>query len=310
MRKRWFFGKHEGRITFNSGGKDCTEAGYADGVVAIAVAGTMKELLGDDCLNVTSLKVVGPINGDDVCCLRKMLGGGDFGEDDRGKLVALDLSEAAIVEGGGCYYEGCCTSANAIGDYMFHKCGNLQDIALPDDVVSIGESAFDNCCALAGVSVGDLSSWCRIDFSTRCSNPLYYGARLYLNDKEITQLVIPEGISAIRDYAFYGCGSIASVAISGRVASIGGYAFAYCYALTEVTIGEGVTSIGPCAFSVCSIEVLYCYAVKPPAICHYSEYAFEGGVEKGATLYVPAGCGAAYKSSSWGIYFKNIVEMD
>jgi len=39
---------------------------YEDGVVTLLKAGVMKQLLGDDCLNITSLKVVGPINGDDV----------------------------------------------------------------------------------------------------------------------------------------------------------------------------------------------------------------------------------------------------
>ena len=37
----------------------------------------MKQLLGDDFLDITSLKVVGPINGDDVRSLRQMLGGSD-----------------------------------------------------------------------------------------------------------------------------------------------------------------------------------------------------------------------------------------
>ena len=81
------------------------EEGYMNGVVTVATAGTMKKLLGDDYLNITSLKVVGPINGDDVYYLRKMLGASNFSEADKGKLTTLDLSEATIVEGGEWYYE-------------------------------------------------------------------------------------------------------------------------------------------------------------------------------------------------------------
>jgi len=125
------------------------KAGYENGVVTIATAGTMKNLLGDDFLNITSLKIVGPINGDDVYYLRKMLGANSFSEADRGKLTTLDLSEAIIVEGGEWYYNpdgyAYYTSNNEIGDCMFYDCANLQHITLPDNVISVGETAFSGC---------------------------------------------------------------------------------------------------------------------------------------------------------------------
>lgn len=73
---------------------------YKDGVVSIAEAGTMRKLLGKDYLSITTLKVVGPINSDDVYCLRKMLSGQEFEDINKGKLTALDLSEASIRAGG------------------------------------------------------------------------------------------------------------------------------------------------------------------------------------------------------------------
>ena len=87
------------KLTINQFG--ALEEGYVNGVVTVATAGTMKKLIGDDYLNITSLKVLGFINGDDVYYLRKMLGASSFSEADRGKLTTLDLSEAVIVEGGG-----------------------------------------------------------------------------------------------------------------------------------------------------------------------------------------------------------------
>ena len=47
-------------------------------------------------------------------------------------------------------------------------------------------------------------------------------------------------------------------------------------------------------------------ASTPPSLSS----SFYDGVEEGAILYVPARKGSAYKSSSWGTYFTNIVEMD
>ena len=133
------------------------EEGYTNGVVTVATAGTMKKLLGDDFLNITTLKIVGFINGDDVYYLRKMLGGSNFNKADWGKLTALDLSEAVIVEGGEYYnvdnYEQLYTSNNVIGNCMFKRCANLQSIKLPESVTSISESAFYGCSSLTSISI-------------------------------------------------------------------------------------------------------------------------------------------------------------
>ena len=106
----------------------------------MAKAGTMRSLLGDDFLKITSLKVVGPINGDDVYYLRMMLGANDFDVASRGKLATLDLSEAIVVEGGEWYYKDSSsephyTSNNVIGNYMFHGCANLKNIILPSNFI-------------------------------------------------------------------------------------------------------------------------------------------------------------------------------
>ena len=245
------------------------EEGYTNGVVTVATAGTMKKLLGDDCLNITSLKIKGFINGDDVYYLRRMLGGDNFDKADWGKLTALDLSEAKIVEGGGYYNiavlpgqrEECYTSNDHIGWYMFHKCYNLQKIILPDNIKSINGDSFSNCDNLESVSIGgdvldigynsfyccealksvyitDLADWCNIDFDNFPANPLNNGARLYLNNKEVTELIIPDEVVEIKEAAFYGCMSIEHVAIGNNVKSIGEWAFSECTSLNSVHINS------------------------------------------------------------------------
>lgn len=143
-----------GSLKDPNGGAVVGNGTYKDGVVSIATAGTMKKLLGDDYLNITSLKIVGPINGDDVYYLRKMLGGSDFSQANWGKLTSLDLLEATIVEGGEWYCDieniGKLYTANdIIGDNMFYACTNLQEIILPNNVVSIGNSAFQDSNSLS-----------------------------------------------------------------------------------------------------------------------------------------------------------------
>ncbi|MDE6351094.1 MAG: leucine-rich repeat domain-containing protein, partial [Treponemataceae bacterium] len=64
-------------------------------------------------------------------------------------------------------------------------------------------------------------------------------------------LVIPEGVTAIGEYAFSDCASLASVTISKDVTSIGNDAFRRCTSLVSITIPAGVTSIGDDAFNDC-----------------------------------------------------------
>jgi len=98
-----------------------------------------------------------------------------------------------------------------------------------------------------------LASWCNIDFYNKYANPLYYAKHLYLNGEEVTELVIPNGVTSIGDYAFYNCDSFTSIIIPEGVTSIGDSAFAYCDNISSITIPSSVTSIGYKAFYGCTI---------------------------------------------------------
>ena len=65
-------------------------------------------------------------------------------------------------------------------------------------------------------------------------------------------VVIPDGVTSIGDWAFDDCKSLASVTIPDSVTSIGDWAFSGCSRLKSVTIPDSVTSIGDMAFESCS----------------------------------------------------------
>ncbi len=65
---------------------------------------------------------------------------------------------------------------------------------------------------------------------------------------------IPNSVTSIGRYAFYGCTGLTSVTIPNSVTSIGEYAFSGCSGLTSVTIGNSVTSIGSYTFGNCSLK--------------------------------------------------------
>ena len=87
--------------------------------------------------------------------------------------------------------------------------------------------------------------------------------------------------------------------------SIGSYAFAHCSGLTEIVIPNSVTSIADYAFYKCSGLTSVTVDLKTPLFINWSAFTNRAN----ATLYVPAGCKAAYEAAEYWKDFKEIVEM-
>ena len=85
------------------------------------------------------------------------------------------------------------------------------------------------CSNLEKVTTKDIGAWCEIQFGNEKANPLFYAGHLF-NDKdlEIKDVIIPNSITHIGSYAFYGYSLLKSIVIPNTVTSIGGYAFYKC----------------------------------------------------------------------------------
>ena len=144
-------------------------------------------------------------------------------------------------------------SVTSIGIYAFYRCSGLTSVTIGSGVTSIGKNAFYDCSGLKKVIVKDIAAWCGIKFDDSYSNPLYYAKHIYSDeDTEITNLIIPNSVTSIGDYAFEYCSGLTSITIPNSVTSIGEEAFSGCSKLTSVTIPNSVTSIGEEAFEFCS----------------------------------------------------------
>lgn len=161
-------------------------------------------------------------------------------------------------------------SAN-IPDYVtgiaggaFINCTSLKTVRIGDGVTSIRESTFEGCSALEVIYIGkniktfcedafydcenmreihisDINAWLNVNIESEAASPAYKGGELYVNGSPLTELVIPETITSIPQYAFRYCTSLYSITLHKNITSIGKGAFHGCWRLAEVINGSSLS---------------------------------------------------------------------
>ena len=201
-------------------------------------------------------------------------------------------------------------NVTTIGIQSFQSAIHLSSVTIPEGVTTIALFAFQDCVSLTSIHIpssvtvidgafniqtGDCSSSgfpsvresitvaegnTKYDSRENCNaiietatNRLLYGC---------SNTFIPSGVTAIGNNAF--CNStITSIVIPNSVDTISNGAFAYCNSLTSVTV-----------------------YIETPLIISSTTFTNRAN----ATLYVPAGCKAAYEAADYWKEFKEIIEMD
>lgn len=171
-------------------------------------------------------------------------------------------------------HEGEEYTVTSIGKMAFYSSRGITEVSIPATIKNIGTFAFMGCSELTRVDITDLTAWCDIDMADGFSNPLYYGHDLYLDGHVLDNIIIPEGLTVIKestftgcgmrtvtlpasvteinDLAFYGCPNLEEVELPSTLTAFGTSAFDSCTALKDIHLGNNVDTIGGWAFNGCS----------------------------------------------------------
>ncbi|MDE7229001.1 MAG: leucine-rich repeat domain-containing protein [Oscillospiraceae bacterium] len=115
----------------------------------------------------------------------------------------------------------------------FNDCTSLTSVTIPDSVTEICTSygaAFDGCTSLNAVYKGKSYDYENIGFLYDAINMVETGLKIkdgVLKDvsRALTEVVIPDSVTEISDWAFSDCKRLTSVTIPDSVTKIGGNAF-------------------------------------------------------------------------------------
>jgi hypothetical protein len=144
----------------------------------------------------------------------------------------------------------------------------IGSYAIPEGVTTIATNAFAECFQLTGV---------RMPNSVTVIEDWAFFGCLKLASAEISH-----SVSSIPHRAFAACWALTSVVIPNSVTRIGRQAFLGCTSLTNVTIGSRVTTIDNEAFSGCRILVR---AEIPASVTYVGAAVFMGCTELAAVHF-------------------------
>ena len=123
-----------------------------------------------------------------------------------------------------------------INNSLFYY-SNIESIAIPDSVKSIGNDAFVCCKNLKSAIIPNSIK--------------NIGDYAFAHCENLKSIEIPDSVKNIRYLTFGYCENLKSVVIPNSIESIGNYSFAYCENLESIIIPNSVESIGKRVFKWC-----------------------------------------------------------
>ena len=208
--------------------------------ITLSKAGTLTEVLSEiQQRHITSLKIAGPVNGDDLALLRQMAGGEPLWDQGSwsGSLMELDLSEARIVSGGR-YYSMSADFQSISGHYFKDGKKIRYRYEFPDvseeEWRVITENGLNDRGGYVYERADDGTYW-----MTYIASNDVVGMFMFFQSRNLRHIALPRAASIVDDFAFAGCIALRTVEFNGTAGKIYSTAFQDCRRLeTPVPVFE------------------------------------------------------------------------
>ena len=197
----------------------------------------------------------------------------------------------------------------------FAGCSSLKRIIIPAGVKKIEEKAFAKCSGLCEFEVDKRNKKYKSvdgfllekDAEIRdCSGKRRAGyTTLVAAPGGLKSATVPDCVTHVDFYAFYGCCKLKNVTIPASVTCIDFQAFYGCTALVDMTIPDSVTELGDGAFRECCRlkNVTIPASLKKVGTSPFSRSKIEN------VTFLP-GVKSIYKSMFFNCYIKNLTLPD
>lgn len=137
----------------------------------------------------------------------------------------------------------------------FKECTDIEIIFIPSSVKEIRGCAFLNCNDIKEVHIKDISSWVTIQFNSFSSNPLYQGARLFIDGYEAKELIFEEN-TTINKHSLIKTKSIESIVLKSGCC-VDFEAFKDCPYLKHIFVEAINVKIDESAFDGCKATLYF-----------------------------------------------------
>ena len=185
------------------------------------------------------------------------------------------------------------TGITKLSAKAFSKCTSLWKIEIPENVKML-ESGSGN-----GASHGVFLGTAIVNIALPEALTVI-GNSAFCNCGSLKMVHMSNNIIRIEDWAFSGCKKLANISLPEGLTHIGWSSFENCDSLKEVTIPSTVNYVYYNAFTSCdSLVHVYCKPVVPPTHGGNSGYGILGGDHiSGKIIYVPTESVSVYKKAN------------
>ena len=135
-----------------------------------------------------------------------------------------------------------------IGEQVFYDCDYLNSVKLPENLTSLGYHAFASCDSLYNITIPaslEIVGYAPFDASGLVTVEFEEGTtkickNAFSSAKKLKYVNIPDSVTIIEKEAFSSCSSLEEIIIPGSVKTVSSGAFSYCYGLKTVIMLYGV----------------------------------------------------------------------